>query len=131
MPASSSLNFPSLVATVLPACHANGSSSAQLFVFFFNDTATTEIYTLSLHDALSIWRDIGHAEAVAIALSNLGIAAIERNAFAEAVPYVEEGFKLARGLGFRSQLAHAVGVCATVAARTSAPQRAARLVAAA
>src|SRR5258705_5769733 len=24
--------------------------------FFFNDTATTEIYTLSLHDALPIWR---------------------------------------------------------------------------
>src|SRR5258708_30143738 len=27
-----------------------------LFLFFFNDTATTEIYTLSLHDALPIWR---------------------------------------------------------------------------
>src|SRR3982751_7130255 len=27
------------------------------FVFFFNDTATTEIYTLSLHDALPIWQD--------------------------------------------------------------------------
>src|SRR2546430_12975096 len=27
-----------------------------LFVFFFNDTATTEIYTLSLHDALPIWQ---------------------------------------------------------------------------
>src|SRR5260221_11310444 len=26
-----------------------------LGVFFFNDTATTEIYTLSLHDALPIW----------------------------------------------------------------------------
>src|SRR2546430_9174911 len=26
-------------------------------VFFFNDTATTEIYTLSLHDALPISRD--------------------------------------------------------------------------
>src|SRR3712207_7711193 len=26
-----------------------------LAVFFFNDTATTEIYTLSLHDALPIW----------------------------------------------------------------------------
>src|SRR5256885_8597162 len=26
--------------------------------FFFNDTATTEIYTLSLHDALPIW--LGH-----------------------------------------------------------------------
>src|SRR3712207_6853388 len=25
--------------------------------FFFNDTATTEIYTLSLHDALPIWGD--------------------------------------------------------------------------
>src|SRR5258708_40166183 len=29
--------------------------SISLF-FFFNDTATTEIYTLSLHDALPIWR---------------------------------------------------------------------------
>src|SRR6266496_6542187 len=27
------------------------------FFFFFNDTATTEIYTLSLHDALPITRD--------------------------------------------------------------------------
>src|SRR3712207_9219486 len=26
----------------------------MLFCFFFNDTATTEIYTLSLHDALPI-----------------------------------------------------------------------------
>jgi len=25
-----------------------------VFLFFFNDTATTEIYTLSLHDALPI-----------------------------------------------------------------------------
>src|SRR3712207_9111387 len=28
-----------------------------LYFFFFNDTATTEIYTLSLHDALPICRD--------------------------------------------------------------------------
>src|SRR6267378_6447585 len=28
-----------------------------LFVFFFNDSATTEIYTLSLHDALPISPD--------------------------------------------------------------------------
>src|SRR5258708_21921897 len=28
----------------------------RLFLFFFNDTATTEIYTLSLHDALPIYR---------------------------------------------------------------------------
>src|SRR5256885_6636124 len=29
------------------------------FLFFFNDTATTEIYTLSLHDALPIYRERG------------------------------------------------------------------------
>src|SRR5437660_10806532 len=34
--------------TLLPACIVS-----SLF-FFFNDTATTEIYTLSLHDALPI-----------------------------------------------------------------------------
>src|SRR2546428_11419644 len=30
--------------------------SNVFLVFFFNDTATTEIYTLSLHDALPIYR---------------------------------------------------------------------------
>src|SRR3989441_4376525 len=29
-------------------------SKAMRYIFFFNDTATTEIYTLSLHDALPI-----------------------------------------------------------------------------
>src|SRR2546422_10501681 len=29
--------------------------SIIFFLFFFNDTATTEIYTLSLHDALPIY----------------------------------------------------------------------------
>src|SRR2546426_8030345 len=29
-------------------------ASLSFFFFFFNDTATTEIYTLSLHDALPI-----------------------------------------------------------------------------
>src|SRR3712207_7235196 len=28
-------------------------------IFFLNDTATTEIYTLSLHDALPIYDDVG------------------------------------------------------------------------
>src|SRR2546426_9147433 len=31
-------------------------TSSSSFFFFFNDTATTEIYTLSLHDALPISR---------------------------------------------------------------------------
>src|SRR6516165_12646497 len=32
-------------------------SYSSFFFFFFNDTATTEIYTLSLHDALPILCD--------------------------------------------------------------------------
>src|SRR2546425_4702954 len=32
------------------------------FFFFFNDTATTEIYTLSLHDALPISKAIGSSD---------------------------------------------------------------------
>src|SRR2546421_8004602 len=32
------------------------ASPLYFFFFFFNDTATTEIYTLSLHDALPICR---------------------------------------------------------------------------
>src|SRR5258708_22444975 len=35
---------------------------SSFLVFFFNDTATTEIYTLSLHDALPIFgRDHHHS----------------------------------------------------------------------
>src|SRR2546422_907219 len=40
------LSFSAVTSSILPL-----SSS---FFFFFNDTATTEIYTLSLHDALPI-----------------------------------------------------------------------------
>src|SRR3712207_8801136 len=35
----------------------------MLYFFFFNDTATTEIYTLSLHDALPIWATLGDTNA--------------------------------------------------------------------
>src|SRR5260221_3265948 len=43
------------------------TSASLLFSFFFNDTATTEIYTLSLHDALPIFnsaarRDLSRAQ---------------------------------------------------------------------
>src|SRR6202163_5060207 len=33
-------------------------AAALVIFFFFNDTATTEIYTLSLHDALPISRNL-------------------------------------------------------------------------
>src|SRR2546427_9914810 len=34
---------------------------SRVFFFFFNDTATTEIYTLSLHDALPIYSGAARA----------------------------------------------------------------------
>src|SRR3712207_7865967 len=45
------------------------------YLFFFNDTATTEIYTLSLHDALPIsWNAKYTAEAVSHEVGhNLGL----------------------------------------------------------
>src|SRR5215216_8016733 len=36
-------------------CLLKSRDSLCIFFFFFNDTATTEIYTLSLHDALPIY----------------------------------------------------------------------------
>src|SRR2546430_6823657 len=35
--------------------NTNVQTTLPFVFFFFNDTATTEIYTLSLHDALPIW----------------------------------------------------------------------------
>src|SRR2546429_2350701 len=40
-------------------------STSFFFFFFFNDTATTEIYTLSLHDALPIYFSPGTDPATA------------------------------------------------------------------
>src|SRR5258705_10161730 len=42
-------SWRSFIQPSLPAC-----TSPLCIFFFFNDTATTEIYTLSLHDALPI-----------------------------------------------------------------------------
>src|SRR5258708_28772300 len=40
----------------MSTCFFDLGRTLTLFLFFFfNDTATTEIYTLSLHDALPIW----------------------------------------------------------------------------
>src|SRR3712207_7769479 len=44
--------------------------SQTLCCFFFNDTATTEIYTLSLHDALPIFRARVFSAASAAAVPN-------------------------------------------------------------
>src|SRR5256885_16514471 len=44
------------------SCSAMTRSLCCSFFFFFNDTATTEIYTLSLHDALPIYVARGRAD---------------------------------------------------------------------
>src|SRR2546422_10835929 len=46
-----------IISTLL--CVLLAQSSVCFSFFFFNDTATTEIYTLSLHDALPILQDPG------------------------------------------------------------------------
>src|SRR2546430_16810968 len=46
-----------MLATLLS--HIHQISVIMPPIFFFNDTATTEIYTLSLHDALPIYSGLG------------------------------------------------------------------------
>src|SRR2546429_8315015 len=41
---------------------------SAFFFFFFNDTATTEIYTLSLHDALPICGHLGCAPLLGVSI---------------------------------------------------------------
>src|SRR3712207_8587325 len=52
------------------------------WIFFFNDTATTEIYTLSLHDALPIYRRCGKLIVAHGALELERLAELERRAAA-------------------------------------------------
>src|SRR5439155_16217593 len=51
---------------------------SRFLLFFFNDTATTEIYTLSLHDALPISNldvAVGHPVAVVLQADVAGLVA--------------------------------------------------------
>ena len=79
--------------------------------FFFNDTATTEIYTLSLHDALPIWPVLAPASAPSQAapfdkyrVGNLSIANL---ALAEGVAGPAQTYEIAGNLeaaGWKGQL---------------------------
>src|ERR1017187_9558742 len=54
----SGASAPPAQAIARPSCCVVGAQcfpAPAFFFFFFNDTATTEIYTLSLHDALPIY----------------------------------------------------------------------------
>src|SRR5215813_13777899 len=55
--------FLCLTSTILGQCAVVEEAlraAYDVLFFFFNDTATTEIYTLSLHDALPILDRIAH-----------------------------------------------------------------------
>src|SRR3712207_8442178 len=75
-------------------------------LFFFNDTATTEIYTLSLHDALPISIGIlmllGIVTKNAIMLVDFGLEAMARGLPAREA-MVDAGRKRARPIIMRSE----------------------------
>src|SRR6201985_4034743 len=50
-----------------------------IVIFFFNDTATTEIYTLSLHDALPISRPVQPARSPKLAGARTPVEGCERS----------------------------------------------------
>src|SRR3712207_9027518 len=51
--------------------------SRMRYFFFFNDTATTEIYTLSLHDALPISAAALHVVVAGVAVEDVVVHAAE------------------------------------------------------
>src|SRR5256885_5144441 len=71
------------------------------FIFFFNDTATTEIYTLSLHDALPIWLRRGRGGRVPHPVR--GGEAHGPGALRRGVPPAAEAGRMALLVGERSE----------------------------
>src|SRR2546422_5957263 len=65
----------------------------SIFLFFFNDTATTEIYTLSLHDALPIYShyNIVLLSTIMFIIGTLVLALYSRKSRNEEVLVVPEG----------------------------------------
>src|SRR2546426_1094319 len=59
---STRLNSSHLVISYAVFCLKKKNTIIAIIFFFFNDTATTEIYTLSLHDALPIFAGVRAAE---------------------------------------------------------------------
>src|SRR2546429_8249992 len=81
------------------------TSSFGIF-FFFNDTATTEIYTLSLHDALPIWAG-GEAAVTLMAQQPLPRLQVGAQARGRGLGQVERGCDVHeawRGLGLGHEI---------------------------
>src|SRR3712207_8719556 len=61
-----------------------------MYFFFFNDTATTEIYTLSLHDALPISGDEGRRSVSVLGAARRGLPEQGPLQLPEAVAYLPD-----------------------------------------
>src|SRR2546430_10228427 len=77
-----------------------------LFFFFFNDTATTEIYTLSLHDALPISSRV-HRPRFVLAVSG-GLGSVARGIFHHPTRCRRRDRKSTRLNSSHSQISYAV-----------------------
>src|SRR3712207_7737067 len=69
-------------------------------IFFFNDTATTEIYTLSLHDALPIFPVDGHTRSTYSLVVHVAEKQLREGAGAAVL---ETGAELSLGQARRSE----------------------------
>src|SRR2546430_9224783 len=76
----------------------------MVFLFFFNDTATTEIYTLSLHDALPISLDLSPGSADTYDLYGRMLSALVRH---------DEAIAMVRRAQELDPLAHRTDVAST------------------
>src|SRR5688572_32693442 len=79
------------------------------FFFFFNDTATTEIYTLSLHDALPISRHASKPSVSGALLDVLSAASADRfTELADSKARAKQDRKSTRLNSSHSQISYAV-----------------------
>src|SRR5439155_11882446 len=83
-------------------CRVFSTASIGLLFFFFNDTATTYIYTLSLHDALPI-SDRAIKLQGASTGRGLGVAEHHADLFANLVDEDDSGLALGDRPGERSE----------------------------
>src|SRR3712207_8809989 len=72
-------------------------------IFFFNDTATTEIYTLSLHDALPIFYIVVAIDKNALFVPHRVIESVDRNVHILHEERIDEVGQLWAKESFRSE----------------------------
>src|SRR2546430_17452784 len=98
-----------MAASLLLLCSYKTICHMYYFFFFFNDTATTEIYTLSLHDALPISRT-GRRRQIATSFRPIGNPETRRSTRQERSQYIPDlrDRKSTRLNSSHSQISYAV-----------------------